>query len=171
MISEIPQLTIDAMNAADATRQTITKGPNMDSALLLGHDSDWWNGVMLWSLIAAAFVAALVAAATTGVVVVTKRENAAAKLRIATLENSTAEARAEAERLKSLVNWREVNADTLTQLITDLAALKGSVTFAYVQNDPEVINFTALLQKVFVAANNNGGDWQSWCAAANVHKS
>jgi hypothetical protein len=50
----------------------------MESALVLGRSSDWWNGAMLISLGVAAFVALLVAAATTGAVIASKREAVAA---------------------------------------------------------------------------------------------
>jgi len=130
----------------------------MESALLLGHSADWWNGVMLLSLGIAAFVAAFVAVATTGAVIAAKRETATAKLRIATLEDSTAKARAEAERVKGLVIWRSVDPSSISALVAALSHAGGSITFAYVQNDPEAINFTISLENIFNDANG-AGNW------------
>jgi hypothetical protein len=61
-----------------APHAATTKRPIMESALVLGRSSDWWNGAMLISLGVAAFVALLVAAATTGAVIASKREAVAA---------------------------------------------------------------------------------------------
>jgi hypothetical protein len=57
----------------------VTKKPNMDSSSFLGRSADWWNGMMLVTLVIAGIVAFLVAAATTGAVVATKREAVASQ--------------------------------------------------------------------------------------------
>jgi hypothetical protein len=76
----------------------ITKSANMDSTLF-GHNSDWWSGAMLLSLVLAFLVAGLVAAATGGLIVVQKREAIAAEAELnrykSTADGKIADARTE----------------------------------------------------------------------------
>jgi hypothetical protein len=76
--SLIVNVTMPAIVKVTTNQVNTTASANMDSTLF-GHDSDWWSGAMLLSLLLAFVVAGLVAAATAGVIVVQKREAIAAK--------------------------------------------------------------------------------------------
>ena len=128
--------TTTAPHAEEAQAITTTR-PKVENVLLLGKSADWWNGAMLMTLGLAAFVAFMVVAASTGAVVATKRENGALKLQIAQLENSTARAREETEKIRALVRWRTISPDDAKALLTELSKGGGEIDMAFVPSDPE----------------------------------
>ena len=126
--------------------------------------AETWDRLMVGSLI-------LGALAATAIVVTTQRSikwNGAVREkdaeafekykvdageRTATLEKAAQDARLETELIKARVAWRTLPPDQLQSLTSILAATNGSVTLAYVQNDPEAIYLTTVLSNVFNAAN------------------
>ena len=64
------------------------------------------------------------------------------------------EARLEQERLKAVLAWRTIPKTARTNIASRLAQHVGTVTIAYIQNDPESIFFAVSIKEIFEEANN-----------------
>ena len=91
-----------------------------------------------------------------------KAEAARANERAAQLENETAKATLEQERLKAIVQWRSLTEPQGIAMAETLLAAHGTVTIAYLLNDPEAMWFGMTIEKMFAAANEHSttGKWQ-----------
>lgn len=89
-------------------------------------------------------------------------ENAAlANQRAVMLENEANHAKLELERLRSVVAWRTLDATTSDLMALALTRGHGSLTIAYVQNDPEALSFAIQIEHIFVRANTILG-YKAW---------
>lgn len=88
-----------------------------------------------------------------------ERETADAKERTAFLEKEAAQARAEQERLKSLVIWRSLSPDAMGRLVSSLSSVpvSGYVIVAHEERDPEAQYFASLIGRALKLAN-----WQAF---------
>jgi len=75
------------------------------------------------------------------------------EVRAGELEKAAADARAETERVRGLVLWRTLEERHANDLVASLVTGHGSVTIAYVANDPEALSFADRLAGAFVSAN------------------
>lgn len=86
----------------------------------------------------------------------------------AVLENETAKARLEQERLKDLVSWRVIDPAILTVLAMSLSRSEGQVTLRYVATDAEAVSMAVQISRAFAEANRLAGK-QIWTLLADPH--
>ena len=82
-----------------------------------------------------------------------EKQTADAKERTAALENEAAQAKAEQERLKQLVLWREIARADMRPLKERLEAKPGTIKIAYLANDPETLFLAGKLEEIFLRAH------------------
>jgi hypothetical protein len=85
-----------------------------------------------------------------------------AEIEIARAKEETAKARLEQEKLKAVVQWRLLSQVQGEALVNSLVKAHGTVTIAYVQNEPEAMWFGMVIERMFGAANQHiqGAKWK-----------
>lgn len=82
------------------------------------------------------------------------------------LAKEAATEKLEQEHLKSLVNWRTVDAANFKRLVTELSKGHGSVDLAFTPSDPESEYFALrFVGRAFLAADRNGAKWHVYLRA------
>jgi hypothetical protein len=106
--------------------------------------------------------------------IATANENAAkaneraaeAQRQAALLEKETAQARADQERLKSMVVWRSIPKDVGDRIAVRLSARKVTVRLMVLANDPEGMAFASILTRILANAKweafAEAGSWVNW---------
>jgi hypothetical protein len=138
-------------------------GRKMETMLLLGQTADWWNKVMIASLVFVAFTTACAVFAAKREAAANRAEleryqaqvaaqveeaksNAAlANERAAKFGKDAAEANLKAEVLKKELGWREVTSDQATKLRAALDGKSMSIVLHWGMGDAEASHFSAAL--------------------------
>jgi hypothetical protein len=119
---------------------------------MFGYNSDWWNMVMLGTLVVAALAAVAVAFVTYAVIDTQKREAVAnaqeferyklsVESKVSDAKKDADNAHLETERLRAQVAWRRISPDQHARLIDALSMHRFSMYFEYSQSDPEATQF------------------------------
>ncbi|MGD0142954.1 MAG: hypothetical protein ABSC92_07335 [Rhizomicrobium sp.] len=148
--------TIPATTKVTINQVNTTASANMDSNLF-GHDSDWWSGAMLLSLLLAFVVAGLVAAATAGVIFVQKRESVVSGQKIAEANARALEAQLALERYRAGRSITPEQRQLMTQWLEH--SPKGPVIIKPNFLSPEPTRYANALSEVFNQSGfSNVGD-------------
>jgi hypothetical protein len=96
-------------------QETVNNANAAISTLFLGHDGEWWDGWVIWSVVFAALAAVAIGVATAGSIVAHKREAAASDRSLEEYKLSTAkeitDARVESDKKIAEANARAAEAN------------------------------------------------------------